>query len=475
MSENRIVDKNSRAAANKTWPENCIWPEPLWNGEGDFWEEDLVCGLDADDVIDELLEIKEYMDHLVEEGRLNEDYSLNEDYEPDEDFWDDEKCDQDTQEEDISDADAWEPEKGIDYWDDGFDLFAWEEDLTFHMNCLKIPAQEASHDPVQYIRCVIDYNFINENLMRQAFTRRAFGIEYGVGDSEQLEFIGDTILQTVVTREIARQFTDVDVIKPQAPFQNKYDEGEMTRLRKHFVSGEHLAARAKELDLDQFILYGTGECASDSACEDMMEALIGAVAVDCSWNWTVLENVVDRLVCVQVIRPDELLKASYYDLFNAWHQRRFGVIPTYEVSGPESIRNREPYRCAIRFQIPENDQSLALLQRIDVSAATRSKARDYAANRAYSFVRAHRLWVNLTDSGITPDLENSINQLQELYQKKYLDNPPEYSFTESPDGAWCCDCVCSGIAGFGRASGKTKAKKQAAFMVLERLFGAAGK
>lgn len=63
------------------------------------------------------------------------------------------------------------------------------------MNCIKIPF--SSQDPVTAIRDVTGYEFINENLLRQAFTRRAFGLEYGVGNSEELEFLGDSILNTV--------------------------------------------------------------------------------------------------------------------------------------------------------------------------------------------------------------------------------------------------------------------------------------
>ena len=63
---------------NKRWPENCVWPEPVWDGEGVAWEEDDVDPMLLDEDGRELLEIKEYFDTLVEEGRLHEDYSLNE-------------------------------------------------------------------------------------------------------------------------------------------------------------------------------------------------------------------------------------------------------------------------------------------------------------------------------------------------------------------------------------------------------------
>jgi len=82
--------------------------------------------------------------------------------------------------------------------------------------------------------------------------------------------------------------------------------------------------------------------------------------------------------------------------------------------------------------------------------------------------------MNLSDAGIEPDLENSINQLQELYQKKYTENAPDYSFDALDQNEWYCTCVCDGINGWGCAASKTKAKKKAAFMVLVRMMKAAG-
>ena len=66
--------------------------------------------------------------------------------------------------------------------------------------------------------------------------------------------------------------------------------------------------------------------------------------------------------------------------------------------------------------------------------------------------------------------EDSINQLQELYQKKYLEKPAEYSFEESMKGTWFCDCVCCDLLGGGSGPSKTAAKKEAAYRVLDKLF-----
>ena len=155
-------------------------------------------------------------------------------------------------------------------------------------------------------------------------------------------------------------------------------------------------------------------------------------------------------------------------------------MPDYEVSRGMPItpaRNgllSYNYHCTLRFSVPENDKGVSTSQRVDVQRETRSKARELAAEQAYSIVVGHGLWMRLDDAGIEPELENSINQLQELYQKKYIEEP-KYNFEErSSENGWYCNCLVNGIEGWGKAKSKTAAKKKAAFMVLVRLFDSAG-
>lgn len=441
---------------NKCWPEKCVWPEPVWNGEGEYVEtaSEFLDEAELDEESRELLEIREYFDEQVELGRLNPDYTLNEDYE---DY-----------------DESWQPEKGDDYWDDEFFLDAWEEDMATCINLLKIPIHDINDDSVIIIRRIINYNFINENILRQAFTRRAFQIEYGLdGCSEQLEFFGDTVLNTVVTREIYKRFTEISTSTVDAPFESKYNEGDLSKMRTHFVSKEYLSERAKELGLDQFILYGTDENATDSSREDMMEALIGAVAVDSNWNWQVLEDVVDRLVNIQLNSPDSLLKTSYYEQFNSSHQRHFHKMPEYEIFRRRLQNGEESFSCSVRYFVPENDKDIYTDQRIEaLDFPNRTAARERAAMMAVGFIQQNGLWVDLKNANLEPRYDYAINQLQELKQNKYVDEP-EYTFEEW-DGGWKCNCTCGGVVGYGKAASKTKAKKKAAFMVLVRLLKSAG-
>ena len=450
---------NEQATAKKKpWPENCPWPEPTVCGYD--YDEGTVGGI-YDDETQELLEIKEYFDSLVYSRRLNEDYSLNEDYEGNS-LDDDEEA-----------AEDFTPEKGEDYWDDGFDIEAWREDLSEHVNLLRIAPMDPHKDPVIAMRSAFSYEFNNENLLRQAFTRRSFQIEHGLsGCSEELEFLGDTILSTVVTREILRQFSVTECLSYEAPFESKFNEGELTKIRQQFTSKEALAARARELGLGRFILYGTGEKETDSALEDMMEALIGAVVIDCNWEMETVETMVNELLCIQLESTDNFLKKSYYDILGSWHQKHFGSMPTYRVA--QNVRNKVPfYWCDIRFCVPKNDKGVRTIQHLSIDGETRSRARENAARRAYEFIVRNGLWKNLSEAGIVPDLENSINQLQELYQKKYLEEKPEYE-SDDRGNEWFVECRAEGYFGWGVAKIKVKAKKKAAYMVIVNMLISAG-
>ena len=448
-------DVKMKRDSSKPWPENCPWAEPLFGGCGIIWEEDMIPTDGLDEEAEDLLDIKYYYDGLVQDGILNDDYILAE-----QDFDDDPD-------------DEFEPEIGEEYWTgEEFDIDAWLDDMTEHLNLIKVDLVNCAEDAVAEIQRIIGYTFINENLLRQAFTRRAFQVEYGLsGCSEELELIGDSVLNMCVTRDMAEQLTEIDITRTDAPFKSDYNEGALSKLREHYISKDYLAERACSFGLDKYILYGTGEEHSENSKEDVVESLIGAVAIDCNWDMDTIREVVDKLICVQLQESRSLLEKTYYEIFNSWHQKHFGCIPDYEIYG------KDPYYCAIRFSVPENDKGIRTMQRIDIMGATRGKARELAAELAYRFVVIHGLWKNIKEAGITPELENSINQMQELYQKGYLDEKPRYVFEDEPEidimsgrEEWKCTCICDGIETTGYSSSKTGAKKEAAYEILRKIF-----
>ena len=96
------------------------------------WEADFVPDT-LDETARDLMEIKDYFDSLVEEGRLNEDYTLNADYKEFEDDEEDDDAD------DGWEDDEFTPEIGEDYWDEReqcFEYDIWLDDLSRHLNLL---------------------------------------------------------------------------------------------------------------------------------------------------------------------------------------------------------------------------------------------------------------------------------------------------------------------------------------------------
>src|SRR5213594_2035279 len=90
-------------------------------------------------------------------------------------------------------------------------------------------------------------------------------------DYQRLEFLGDAVLQIVITEYLFRHF------RVEA-------EGQLTKLRSRLVSREALRMHAAALDLGRYILMGRGEEASGgrertSTLADAFEALIGAICV----------------------------------------------------------------------------------------------------------------------------------------------------------------------------------------------------
>jgi ribonuclease-3 len=120
----------------------------------------------------------------------------------------------------------------------------------------------------------IGYKFRNPLLLAEALTHPSLGHETQQRhfDNQRLEFLGDAILQLVISQYLFQHFGE-------AP------EGQLTKLRSRLVSRETLKAHAAALDLGRFLLMGRGEEASGgrtrtSTLADAFEALIGAIYLD---------------------------------------------------------------------------------------------------------------------------------------------------------------------------------------------------
>ncbi len=120
----------------------------------------------------------------------------------------------------------------------------------------------------------IGYKFRNPLLLAEALTHPSLGHEtqrYHF-DNQRLEFLGDAVLQLVITEYLYGHFSGEA-------------EGRLTKLRSRLVSRDTLKTHAAALDLGSFLLMGRGEESSGgreraSTLADGFEALIGAIYLD---------------------------------------------------------------------------------------------------------------------------------------------------------------------------------------------------
>jgi len=124
----------------------------------------------------------------------------------------------------------------------------------------------------QRLEAALGHAFAHPELLAQALTHRSFGST----NNEQLEFLGDSVLDCVVSASLCRRFPDLR-------------EGELSRLRANLVRQESLAELARGLGLGGSLRLGEGELRSGGAdrpsiLADALEALIGAVFVDAGFD-----------------------------------------------------------------------------------------------------------------------------------------------------------------------------------------------
>lgn len=167
------------------------------------------------------------------------------------------------------------------------------------------------------------------SLYELALTHRSFAFENSEsGDhNERLEFLGDAILDAVVTTLIYERYPDLA-------------EGDLARLRASVVNTDALAALARELGLGEHIRLGKGEETSGgrdkpSLLANVFEALVGAIYLDRG-----VEALTERLVPLFEGRIADSAVGARFDSKTALQEiavKETGDLPAYRVasSGPD--------------------------------------------------------------------------------------------------------------------------------------------
>ncbi len=178
----------------------------------------------------------------------------------------------------------------------------------------------------------IEYTFAEKNYLIEALTHRSYLNEnnhWKPNHNERLEFLGDAVLELIVTEEIYHRYPD-------------YSEGKLTPLRAALVNYITLAHISKNIDLESFLLLSKGEAKESSRGREVilgnaMEALIGAIYLD--GGYVAAKKFINKVVMPEL--QNIFSKGSYRDAKSLLQERTQAdhkVTPVYRVleeKGPE--------------------------------------------------------------------------------------------------------------------------------------------
>ncbi len=341
------------------------------------------------------------------------------------------------------------------------------------------------------IEAILGYTFNNKSLLKQAFTRRSYVEENPAEkDNEVLEFIGDSVFGMLVVKRLAERYTKTTYeseeernafeialknegfpVKVDNYLSSEFDESELSEMKISLVNKSSLAKATESLGLEQYLLMGKGDHLLNiqnekSVKEDLFEAIIGAVTVDCRWNMPEIEAVIERTFDIDGRIENKVDgEPDYKALVEKWlsDHSYYSEFENCHVSS-----DNLPYAFSIRIGTPLVSETFYGYGK------TESGALRMTAKRAWEYIDNISTRAEKIEKAVgAADEKRAINQLQELWQKGII-NQPEYSFTkaselESGNPGWSCFCRIEGaidsIGGFIWES-KSEAKKSTAYEVM---------
>lgn len=181
----------------------------------------------------------------------------------------------------------------------------------------------------------IGITFKNPDTLVQALVHRSYlneNRDFALGQNERLEFLGDAVLELVVTEYLFENYLN--------------PEGELTNWRAALVNAKMCAEVAREIDLEPHLFLSHGESkdantkARDYILANALEALIGAIYFDLGWD--IAKQFVIRWIVTKL--PMVLEHGLWMDpksRFQESAQEVVGITPTYKVmkeDGPDHAK-----------------------------------------------------------------------------------------------------------------------------------------
>jgi len=180
-------------------------------------------------------------------------------------------------------------------------------------------------------------NFKNKELLQWALTHKSYAYMYGIAeDNERLEFLGDSVLNLVISEYLYQKYPS-------------YDEGKLTKLKSSLVNRNSLVVWAKKLSLGEYLLISEEEEAAggrqrESLLSNALEAIIGAIYQDQDWDR------VKKFVLGQISALKGIRRTDYKSRLQELIQKRYKILPEYRVRTESGPAHRKLFEVEVRVK-----------------------------------------------------------------------------------------------------------------------------
>jgi len=184
---------------------------------------------------------------------------------------------------------------------------------------------------------VIGYRFKNKELLKKALTHKS-SVRNKNDSNERLEFLGDAVLELIVTEYLIDKYKDTD-------------EGKLSKIRAATVNTEVLSSASKKLEIYRYIFVGKSEqkegiMYNKSILENTFEALVGAIYLDGGLDYargfviSQLSDTIDEIVETGMIFDH---KTHLQELT----QKRFSCLPEYKIIKEVGVEHDKTFYCEV--------------------------------------------------------------------------------------------------------------------------------
>ena len=183
--------------------------------------------------------------------------------------------------------------------------------------------------PYAEIEKKLGYTFQNKALLKEAFTHSTYANKYGGEDNERMEYLGDSVLQLIVTEW-------------QYVTHARSDEGDLTKCRQKLVCEEALDKAVRALGLQTYLLtVGGAANVGRKTVSSIFETVIAAIYLDGGYD--AAKEFIYKYGMLHDVTEEKNPKGALQE-----YLQKFGKEPPVYVCKQTGKDNAPIFRCEAR-------------------------------------------------------------------------------------------------------------------------------